>query len=211
MVGSKIYITSAKPLALPVEERLRTFVDGHPPATVAFVRSGEGEVAVIETATPGQAEKIAAALASSNVSPEPLAAVLDSTPAGSGNRVGTAFAFRSSASRNGPPRPCRAEAFWNFLGHGLCGPWCLGSVPAFLLGAARRTPRFSGQVRETLKASLLRKGEHAIASRYRLKRPQTPAAISLLFRLTSRRQIRRRDLHHIAGVIHEEDDFLPRF
>lgn len=82
MIGSKIYITSAKPLALPVEERLRTFVDTHPPATVAFVRSGEGEVAVIETATPGQAEKVAAALASSNVSPEPLAAVLDNTPAG---------------------------------------------------------------------------------------------------------------------------------
>jgi uncharacterized heparinase superfamily protein len=82
MIGSKIYITSAKPLALPVEERLRTFVHAHPPATVAFMRSGDGEVAVIETATPGQAENVAAALASSNVSPEPLAAVLDSTPAG---------------------------------------------------------------------------------------------------------------------------------
>jgi hypothetical protein len=82
MIGSKIYITSAKPLALLVEERLRTFVHAHPPATVAFVRSGDGEVAVIETATPGQAENVAAALASSNVSPEPLAAVLDSTPAG---------------------------------------------------------------------------------------------------------------------------------
>lgn len=82
MVGSKIYITSAKPLALPVEERLRTFVDAHPPATVAFVRSLAGELAVIETATPQQAEQVAVALASSNVSPEPLAAVLDSTPEG---------------------------------------------------------------------------------------------------------------------------------
>lgn len=82
MVGSKIYITSAKPLALPVEERLRTFVGAHPPATVAFVRSGDGEVAMIETATPQQAEKVAVDLASSNVSPEPLAAVLDSTAEG---------------------------------------------------------------------------------------------------------------------------------
>ena len=82
MVGSKIYITSAKPLALPVEDRLRTFVEAHPPATVVFVRSGDGEVAVIETATPQQAEKLAVALASSDVSREPLAAVLDSTPEG---------------------------------------------------------------------------------------------------------------------------------
>ena len=82
MVGSKIYITSAKPLALPVEARLRTFVDAHPPATVDVVRSGDGEVAVIETATPQQAEKVAVALTSSNVSPEPLAAILDSTPEG---------------------------------------------------------------------------------------------------------------------------------
>ena len=82
MVGSKIYISSAKPLTLPLEERLRTFVGAHPPATVAFVRSVDGEVAVIETATPQQAENVAVALASSDVSEEPLAAVLDSTPEG---------------------------------------------------------------------------------------------------------------------------------
>ena len=82
MVGAKIYIHQAKPLALPVEARLRTFVGAHPPATVVFVRSGEGELAVIETASPEQAQRVAAALASSNVSPEPLAAVLDSTPEG---------------------------------------------------------------------------------------------------------------------------------
>jgi hypothetical protein len=82
MVGTKIYITSAKPLSLLVEQRLRTFVDEHPPASIALVRSGEGEVAVIETANPEQAQKVASALASSNVSPEPLAAVLDSTAEG---------------------------------------------------------------------------------------------------------------------------------
>lgn len=82
MVGAKIYITSAKPLPLPVEQRLRMFADEHPPATVAFVRSGDGDLAVIETATPEQAQKVAAALASINFGPEPLAAVLDSTPQG---------------------------------------------------------------------------------------------------------------------------------
>jgi len=82
MVGSKIYITQAKPLSLALEKGLRTFVEEHPPATLAFVRSGDGELAMIETATPKQAEKLSADLASSDLSPEPLAAVLDSTPEG---------------------------------------------------------------------------------------------------------------------------------
>ena len=82
MVGSKLYITQAKPLSLALEKGLRTFVEEHPPATIAFVRSGDGEMAMIETATPKQAEKLSADLASSDLSPEPLAAVLDSTPEG---------------------------------------------------------------------------------------------------------------------------------
>ena len=82
MVGSKIYIPYAKPLSLTLEKRLRTFVEDHPPAAIAFVRSGDGELAVIETASPTQAEQISAALAASNLSPEPLTAVLDSTPQG---------------------------------------------------------------------------------------------------------------------------------
>jgi len=82
MVGSKIYITHAKPLPLPLEQQLKTFVKEHPPATIAFVRSGDGELAVIETATREQAEKVAAALASSSLDPESLDAVLDSTPQG---------------------------------------------------------------------------------------------------------------------------------
>ena len=82
MVGSKLYITQAKPLSLALEKGLRTFVEKHPPATIAFVRSGDGEMAMIETATPKQAEKLSADLASSDLSPEPLAAVLDSTPEG---------------------------------------------------------------------------------------------------------------------------------
>ncbi|HEU4505416.1 MAG TPA: hypothetical protein VFR79_11320 [Nitrospira sp.] len=82
MVGSKIYIPHAKPLPLPLEQRLRRFVEEHQPATIAFVRSGEGELAVIETSSPEQAQKVAAALTSSNLSSESLAAVLDSTPQG---------------------------------------------------------------------------------------------------------------------------------
>src|SRR5678810_1415096 len=82
MLGSKIYIPHATPLSLALEQGLRTFVKEHQPATVDFVRSGDGELAVIETATPEQAQKVAAALASSHLSQEPLAAVLDSTPQG---------------------------------------------------------------------------------------------------------------------------------
>jgi hypothetical protein len=82
MVGSKIYISSAKPMPLPLEQRLKTFVEAHPPATIAVVRSGDGELAVIETVTPKQAEELSADLASSDLSAEPLAAVLDSTPEG---------------------------------------------------------------------------------------------------------------------------------
>jgi len=82
MVGSKIYIPHARPLSLALEKRLRTFVEEHPPAAIAFVPSGDGELAVIETASPAQAEQVAAALAASTVSPEPLTAVLDSTPQG---------------------------------------------------------------------------------------------------------------------------------
>jgi len=82
MVGSKIYITHAKPLPLQLEQQLKTFVKEHPPATIAFVRSGDGELAVIGTATPQEAQKVAAALASSNLAPESLDAVLDGTPQG---------------------------------------------------------------------------------------------------------------------------------
>jgi uncharacterized heparinase superfamily protein len=82
MVGSTIYIPHAKPLSLALEKRLRTFVEEHQPAAIAFVRSGDGELAVIETASPTQAEQVAAALAASNLSPEPLTAVLNSTPEG---------------------------------------------------------------------------------------------------------------------------------
>jgi uncharacterized heparinase superfamily protein len=82
MVGSTIYIPHAKPLSLTLEKALRTFVQEHQPAAIAFVRSGDGELAVIETASPAQAEQVAAALAANNLSPEPLTTVLNSTPEG---------------------------------------------------------------------------------------------------------------------------------
>jgi uncharacterized heparinase superfamily protein len=82
MVGATLYIPQAKPLSLALERGLRTFVEAHAPATIAFVRDGDGELAMIETASPAQAEQVAAALASSGLSAEPLTAVLNSTPQG---------------------------------------------------------------------------------------------------------------------------------
>lgn len=82
MVGSKIFITHATPLPVTLEQQLRTFVEDHHPATIAFVRSGDGVLTVIEVATPEQAEKVAAALATGSLSMEPLAVVLGDSPQG---------------------------------------------------------------------------------------------------------------------------------
>jgi hypothetical protein len=82
MLGSKIYLPYAKPLSLPLEQRLRTFVGEHSPATIGLVRSGDGELAVIETTTPEEAQKLAAALTAGNFGTEAPAAVLGSTPQG---------------------------------------------------------------------------------------------------------------------------------
>lgn len=82
MVGAKIFITHAKQLPLMTEQRLRTFVEDHHPATIAFVRSGAGVLIVIEVGTPEQAKKVAAALASSSLNTEPLDVVLGDSPEG---------------------------------------------------------------------------------------------------------------------------------
>jgi len=82
MVGSKVFITHAKRLPLTTEQRLRTFVKDQLPATIAFVRSGDGGLTVIEVATPEQAKNVAAALASSSLSAEALAVVLGDSPQG---------------------------------------------------------------------------------------------------------------------------------
>ena len=72
---SKVFITNANLLRLTTEQRLRTFLVDHHPATIAFVRSGDGVLTVIEAGTPEQANKVAAALASSSLSAEALAIV----------------------------------------------------------------------------------------------------------------------------------------
>jgi hypothetical protein len=82
MVGSKVFITHAKPLPLTTEQSFRTFIEDHHPATISFVRSGEGGMTVIEVATPEHAKKVAATLASSNLSPEGLDVVLGNSPEG---------------------------------------------------------------------------------------------------------------------------------
>lgn len=82
MVGSKVFITHAKPLSLTTEQKFRTFIEDHHPATISVVRSGEGALTVIAVATPEQAKKVAAALASSSLSTEALDVVLGDSPEG---------------------------------------------------------------------------------------------------------------------------------
>lgn len=82
LVGSKLFITHFKTLSLALEQELRTLVDNYHPATLAFVRSGEGVLTVIEVATPEQAKKVAAELASSRLSTEPLVVVPGDSPEG---------------------------------------------------------------------------------------------------------------------------------
>lgn len=82
MVGSKIFITHVKPLSLTTEQRFRTFIEDYHPASISFVRSGEGGMTVIEVATPEQAKKVAAALASSSLGTEALDMVLGDAPEG---------------------------------------------------------------------------------------------------------------------------------
>lgn len=76
MVASKVFITHAKPLPLTTEQKLRTFIEDHHPATIAFVRSGDGGLTVIEAATPEQAKEVVAGFTSSSLSAEALAVVL---------------------------------------------------------------------------------------------------------------------------------------
>ena len=76
MVSSKVFITFAKRLASTNEQRFRTFVEDHHPATITFVRSGHGTLTMIEVATPEEAKKVAAALASSSLGTDALAVVL---------------------------------------------------------------------------------------------------------------------------------------
>ena len=82
MVGAKVFITHAKPLSFTAEQSLRTFVQDYPAATIAFVRSGDGALTVIEATTPEQARKVAAGLASSSLNTEPLPLVLGDSPQG---------------------------------------------------------------------------------------------------------------------------------
>jgi hypothetical protein len=81
-VGSKIFITNTDLLRVTTEQRLRTFLDDHQPATITFVRSGDGVLTLIEASTPEHANKVAASLASSNVSTVPLAVVLGDSSQG---------------------------------------------------------------------------------------------------------------------------------
>jgi len=82
MAGSKVFITHAKRLSLATEERFRHFVSDQLHATVAFVRSGNGGLTLIEVGTPEQAKALKAAFALSSLSAEILAVVLGDSPEG---------------------------------------------------------------------------------------------------------------------------------
>jgi hypothetical protein len=82
MVGSKVFITHARRLPLATEERFRHFVRDQLPATVAFVRSGDGGLTRIEVGTPEQAKNLKAAFALSSLSAEILAVVLGDSSEG---------------------------------------------------------------------------------------------------------------------------------
>jgi hypothetical protein len=82
MPRAKVFITNPNLLRLTTEQRLKSFIEEHYPATIAVVRFGEGVLTMIEAATPDQANKVSAALASSNLSTETLAVVTGDSPQG---------------------------------------------------------------------------------------------------------------------------------
>jgi hypothetical protein len=81
-VGSKIFIANTDLLRVTTKQRLRTFLEDHQPATMTFVRSGDGVLTLIEAGTPEQANTVAAALASSSLSEVALAVVFGDSPQG---------------------------------------------------------------------------------------------------------------------------------
>jgi len=82
MVRSKVFITNANLLRSTTEQKLLTFLGNDNAATITVVRYGDGVLTAIEAATPEQANKVAAALASSGLSPEDLAVVQGDSPQG---------------------------------------------------------------------------------------------------------------------------------
>jgi hypothetical protein len=81
-VNSKIFIANTDLLRVTTEQRLRTFLEDHQPATMTFVRSGDGVLTLIEAGSPEQATRVAAALGSSSLSTVALAVVLGDSPQG---------------------------------------------------------------------------------------------------------------------------------
>ena len=82
MVASKVFLTHARPLQGTAEQSFRTFLEAHYPATVGFVRSGDGGLTVINAKTPAQAKQVADALATNPLGTEALAVVLGDSPRG---------------------------------------------------------------------------------------------------------------------------------
>ena len=81
-VSAKVFITNETLLRQTTEQKLKTFLEDYRPATIASVRRGEGVLTVIEAATSEQAGTVAAALASSSLSTEPLSMVPEDSAQG---------------------------------------------------------------------------------------------------------------------------------
>jgi hypothetical protein len=78
----KVFITNANLLRLTTEQRLRTFLEDHRPATISFVHFADGVLTLIETATAEEANRVVVALASIRLGADALALVRGDSPQG---------------------------------------------------------------------------------------------------------------------------------
>ena len=78
----KVFITNANLLRLTTEQRLRTFLEDHRPATISFVHFADGVLTLIETTTAEEANRVVVALASIRLGADALALVRGDSPQG---------------------------------------------------------------------------------------------------------------------------------
>ena len=71
----KIFITNANLLRVVTEQKLRTFLEDHRPATISFARCADGVLTQIETETSEEANSLVGALASLRLGDEALTLV----------------------------------------------------------------------------------------------------------------------------------------
>jgi len=72
---TKVFITNPNLLRVTTEQRLRTILEDHRPATISFARCADGVLTLIETDTPEEANGLVATLASIRLAGDALALV----------------------------------------------------------------------------------------------------------------------------------------